>query len=109
MRQVDVCAALNAMAVAPDVQMLSLLTRTTVGHTARIRSRTQQAGAPSVLTSVDWQSLAEPRHVNGLRLVRLLQWLDSTHIARVRLPEVTDVRLVRGVRVLVLARPGDSR
>jgi hypothetical protein len=70
MRPVDVCAALNAMAVAPDAQPTD--SNNSRPHHAHPLSDT--AGRSSICaTSVDWQSLAEPRHVNGLRLVRLLQ------------------------------------
>lgn len=84
MRPLDLAAVLATLRAAADVQMVSLLTRSTMRHVDRVRSRTSRPGVPSVLKPSDWSALAEPRIVAGVRLVRLLQWLDSTHLARVR-------------------------
>ena len=41
------------------------------------------SSARSRLTDEEWQALQQPHWKGGLRLVPMLQWLDSTHIAKV--------------------------
>lgn len=83
-RPVDVVALAAILRSHTDVNMISLLTKTTMHHCTRVQSRCTQSLQGCPVTVAEWAELARPRTVGGMRLIRMLQWLDSTHIAKVR-------------------------
>lgn len=83
-RPVDVRALVAILRTCGDVNMISLLTKTTMHHSTRVQSRCMQSRAGCPISAREWAALAQPRVVRGVRLVRMLQWLDSTHIAKAR-------------------------
>lgn len=82
-RAVDAKTLVAILRSSEDVNMVSLLTKTTIHHSIRVQSRCMQALQGCPITAPEWAALAEPRLVGGVRLIRMLQWLDSTHIAKV--------------------------
>lgn len=82
-RAVDAKTLVAILRSCEDVNMVSLLTKTTMHHSIRVQSRCMQALQGCPITAPEWAALAQPRLVVGVRLVRMLQWLDSTHIAKV--------------------------
>jgi hypothetical protein len=84
LREVDLNGAVAALLREPDIAMISFLTASTIGHAKRIRGRCAEAQQRCVMQPTDWAWCSTAREVAGLRLVPMLQWLDSTHIAKVR-------------------------
>jgi hypothetical protein len=84
MREVPGSGLIQAMEADASINMISLLTKSTMHHAARVRGRLAQIGSADVLTQQDWEHLTSAKHVCRLRFLPLMQWLDSTHLARVR-------------------------
>lgn len=83
MRAVDLRAVATVLLSEPDISMVSFLMASTLGHAKRIRGRCAQAQKCSVMTPADWDWCSSVRTVAGVPLVPMLQWLDSTHVAKV--------------------------
>jgi hypothetical protein len=83
MRFVDVNVLVGALQNAPDINMISLLTKSTTRHVERMKGRFASSTAANVMKLEDWQFFECPRMVCGVRLVPMMQWLDTTHLARV--------------------------
>ena len=82
MRHVPVQQCLDALRMGSSVNMISMLTSSTANHAERVCARLASTGFK--LCDRDLQQLSTPKHVCGLRLLPMLQWLDSTHLAQVR-------------------------
>eukprot|EP00892_Ulva_mutabilis_P004240 jgi/Ulvmu1/2188/UM013_0034.1 len=82
-RPVDIGGLVAVLRTRTDVNMISLLTKTTMHHATRVQSRCTQSQHGCPVTLAEWTALAQPHHIGSVRLIRMLQWLDSTHIAKV--------------------------
>ena len=82
-RDVPVCQLVEALQSSDDINMVSLLTRSTMRHLEKTESRCTNACGSTALCAADWQQLQQPRWERGLRMLPLLQWMDSTHVAKV--------------------------
>ena len=83
MREADLRGVIEAVRTQPDVNMAGFLTASTMRHALRMQSRDSGAQQQSTMRKADWEWAETPRLVGGVRLLPMLQWLDSTHVAKV--------------------------